>query len=201
VRRPGGVRPARHGHQRKEVDASIKQIYGADRCLSSATHEIRNDGSLGLALPPGASRKGAPDRSRARGRGQVPHGSGDAGKEFVHVMNQESFTEVLNELDTIPDLTEYLAATEACAEGGCSIVMGGSKADLLGLQRRPRTRDCSTTGRWARRCTGGIAPQVYGTRTSCWRCDASFAGSSVASPASATARTLRRIPGHDRRWA
>ena len=119
--------------ERKAVDASIKQIYGAERWLASASHVLRSDGSPGLTLPPLTHRKVHRIAVAFGGRNQVPLGSGDPGKGFVHVMNEDSCTAILNELDTITDLTEYLLATEACAARGCAIVMEGSEADLLGL--------------------------------------------------------------------
>jgi hypothetical protein len=119
--------------ERKAVDASIKQIYGAERWLASASRVVRSDGEPGLALPPKADRKVHRIAVAFGGRDQVPIASGDSGKGFVHVMNETSLSEVLSELDTITDSTDYLAATEAFAAAGGSIIMEGSEADLLGM--------------------------------------------------------------------
>ena len=60
-------------------------------------------------------------------------GSGENVLEgFVHVMTEESFRDVLTELDTITDLTEYLAAKESFAHGGTVIVCEGTESNLLG---------------------------------------------------------------------
>jgi hypothetical protein len=119
--------------ERKAVDASVRQIYGAERWLASAPHVIRKDGSQGLNLPLAAARKVHRIAVAFGGRGEVAIKSGDFGKGFVHVMSEHSFHELMAELDTITDFVEYLAAKEGCVTGGCSIVIEGSESNLLGL--------------------------------------------------------------------
>jgi hypothetical protein len=94
--------------QRKAVDASIKQIYGAQRHLSDKSRVIFKDGSPGLDLPPYASRKIHRIAVAFGSNGQAPLSSGDFEKGFVHVMHEQSFSELLTELDTITDLVDYL---------------------------------------------------------------------------------------------
>jgi hypothetical protein len=43
--------------EREAVDASVKQIYGAQRWLANATRLVRKDGSHGLRLPPPDTRR------------------------------------------------------------------------------------------------------------------------------------------------
>src|SRR5438046_2091692 len=43
--------------ERKAVDASVKQIYGAERWLGSASYIIRSDGTPGLSVPVAADRR------------------------------------------------------------------------------------------------------------------------------------------------
>ncbi len=119
--------------ERRAVDASVKQIYGAERWLASASHVIRNDGSPGLNLPCVADRRVHRAAVAFGGHGEVAMKSGDLGKGFVHVMSEHSFLEVMRELDTITDFIEYLTAKEDCVSGGCSIIMEGSESNLLGL--------------------------------------------------------------------
>ena len=113
--------------ERKAIDDSVKQIYGAERWLHSATQVIRGDGSLGLNLPPLVQRKIQRIAVAFGGRGVVAVKSGDFGKGFVHVMSEHSFLEVLAELDTIA----YLGAKEAFT-ARCSVVVEGSESNLLG---------------------------------------------------------------------
>jgi hypothetical protein len=123
-----------HGRwERRAVDASVKQIYGAGRWLASASHVIRNDGSPGLNLPSVAQRRVHRIAVAFGGRGEIAIKSGDLGKGFVHVMTEHSFHEVMTELDTITDFVEYLTAKEDCISGGCSIIITGSESNLLGL--------------------------------------------------------------------
>ncbi len=118
--------------ERKAVEASVKQLYGAQRWLVSASQVARSDGSPGLNLPLAADRKVHRVAVAFGGRGEVAIKSGDFGKGFVHVMSEHSFHEVLTELDTVTDLVDYLAAKEVCVTGGCAIVIEGSESNLLG---------------------------------------------------------------------
>jgi hypothetical protein len=118
--------------QRKAVDSSVKQIYGAERWLASATEVIRKDGSPGWKLPTAGLRKTHRIAVAFGGRGEVPISSGDLGKGYVHVMTENGFTEILTELDTITDLVEYLEATESYVARGGGLLLQGSEADLMG---------------------------------------------------------------------
>jgi hypothetical protein len=116
---------------RKAVDESVKQIYGAQRWLASATKVIRRDGTPGLDLPPHAGRRTHRIAVAIGGQGEIPIKSGDFGKGFVHVMSEKSCQDVLTELDTITDLVDYLAAKEANTAAGCRRLVLGSEANLL----------------------------------------------------------------------
>lgn len=118
--------------KRKAVEASIKQIYGADRWLTDKTNVVRKDGSSGLDLPPSASRKIHRIAVAFGSDGQVPLASGNFGKGYVHVMHERSFFELLSELDTIADLVQYFTAKEGFS-AKCSVVFEGSEANLLGF--------------------------------------------------------------------
>jgi hypothetical protein len=118
--------------ERKAVDDSAKQIYGAERWLSTASQVVQGDGLPGLSLPPVAWRRVHRIAVAFGGRGEVVVASGDFGKGFVHVMTEHSFLDVLKELDTISDLVEYLAAKEAFL-AKCRVVAEGSEANLVGL--------------------------------------------------------------------
>ncbi len=119
--------------QRKAVEESVKQLYGADRWLKSADRVIRRDGTPGLRLPALAERLVHRIALACGGGGEVPTTSGDFGKGFVHVMTEEAFFGVLRELDTVGDLVNYLEAKEALVTRGCSVVLEGSESNLVGL--------------------------------------------------------------------
>jgi hypothetical protein len=116
---------------RKAVEASVNQIYGAERWLASAPRVIRGDGSLGLMLPPLDRRRVHRIAVALGSRGEVLIESGDFGKGHVHVMTEESFEDILNELDTVTDMVTYLAAKEGFS-ARCSAILQGSENDLLG---------------------------------------------------------------------
>jgi hypothetical protein len=118
--------------ERKAVDESVAQIYGAERWLMDAIKVTRRDGSEGHALPPVANRRLHRIAVALGDGGEATIKSGDFGRGFVHVMTEESFRGVLNELDTITDLTEYLSAKEAFARSGTVIVCEGPETNLLG---------------------------------------------------------------------
>lgn len=115
--------------KRKAVDDSVKQIYGAQRWLASASNVIRSDGTCGVFLPTVAERNVHRVAVAFGGQGEVPIPSGDFGKGYVHVMSECSFHEVLTELDTVTDLVKYLAAKE---NSRCSKFTLGSESNLLG---------------------------------------------------------------------
>lgn len=118
--------------ERKAVEESVAQIYGAERWLSSASRVTRQDGSEGLALPPNANRRLHRIAVALGDGGEAVIKPGDFGKGFVHVMTEESFRDVLTELDTITDFTDYLLAKEAFARSGTAIVCEGPESNMLG---------------------------------------------------------------------
>jgi hypothetical protein len=117
--------------QRKAISASVRQIYGAQKWLASATRVVRSDGSPGLLLPPENRRK----VHRIAVAFGCPNGgivsSGEFGKGYVHVLTESGVREILSELDTITDLVDYLTAKEDLAARGCAVIQTGTQADLL----------------------------------------------------------------------
>lgn len=119
--------------QRKAVDASIKQLYGALRWLQSATHVIHSDGSQGIQLPPLDRRRVHLAAVAFGSGGKCIISSGDRGKGYVHVLTEETLGDIISELDTISDLVHYLDAKEEFALSGGGMVVDGNECDLLGL--------------------------------------------------------------------
>ena len=117
---------------RRAIEGSIKQIYGAERALSLAGHVIHSDGTRGVPLPGPGGRVVHRIAVACGGNGQVAITSGDRGKGFVHVMDEQSFLEALRELDTVTDLVDYLAAKESFA-GSAKLVVEGGESNLVAL--------------------------------------------------------------------
>lgn len=119
--------------QRKAVEASLKQLYGAAKWLSSASHVIHADGTQGIPLPPAETRRIHLAAVAFGSGGQCLIRSGDFGKGHVHVFTEQSLIDVLTELDTITDFVHYLSAKEIFLTNCGSIVNTGTEADLLGF--------------------------------------------------------------------
>lgn len=119
--------------QRRAVEASADQICGAERWICNNSRVIRADGSPGLQLPSADTIKVHRVAVALGGKGEVPYKQGDFGKGYVHVLDEVSLRIVLEELDTITDFVEYLAAKEALTERGVLRFMEGQEEDLLAL--------------------------------------------------------------------
>jgi hypothetical protein len=120
--------------RRKAIDASVKQIYGAERVLRTASHVTAKDGQKRLPLPDAAVRRVHRIAVALGGQGKVPLTYGDFGKGFVHVLDERSFEVILGELDTITDLVQYLRAKEAFLQGETHVILeGGGEEDLLAV--------------------------------------------------------------------
>lgn len=119
--------------ERRAVDASVKQIYGAERWLQAAKHVVCNDGSLGVELPAAQSRQVYRIAVAFGSHERVSIKSGDFGKGFVHVMAEQSFLEVFTELDTVEDFVGYIRDKEAFLATHGPVVYFGSESNLLGL--------------------------------------------------------------------
>jgi len=74
---------------RAAVDASVKQIWGAERWLARAEQLIRKDGRL-VSLPPKEERKIHRISVSLGAAGQTPLRWGDLGHGFVHVCDEFS---------------------------------------------------------------------------------------------------------------
>ncbi len=129
--------PEDHVHherwQRKAVDASAKQLYGASKWLQSASHVIRSDGTHGIPLPPADTRHIHRVAVAFGSGGECSINSGDFGKGHVHVFAEQTLFDILTELDTITDFVHYLSAKETFLTNCGGIVINGAEADLLGV--------------------------------------------------------------------
>ena len=118
---------------KRAIEASCRQIYGAEKVIKTAPHVIRKDGTPGQTL----SRDGEWRIHRVAvavgSKGQAPIQFGDFGKGFVHVFDEVSFGIILQELDTITDFISYLTAKESLYASGVETLFEGAEEDLLAL--------------------------------------------------------------------
>jgi len=129
----GGPKTDYERWSRKAIDASIKQIFGAERYLAEADVVVQKNGAPGIPLPSRGARRVHRVAVALGAEGQLPVFSKDDGRGFVHVLERESFDLVLRELDTITDLVDYLLAKEELLDRvRCAIVEGGEQ-NLLAL--------------------------------------------------------------------
>jgi hypothetical protein len=99
---------------RKAIEASARQLYGAERWINTSgqPNVVRSDGTLGLPFPP-ADRRRIHRVAIALGGGECfPLTFGDLGKGFVHVFDERGCDTILRELGTIGDFVSYLRAKE-----------------------------------------------------------------------------------------
>jgi hypothetical protein len=99
---------------RKAIEASARQLYGAERWINSSgqTNVVRSDGNLGVPFPPRDRRRIHRVAIALGGEERFPLTFGDLGKGFVHVFDERGCDTVLDELDTIGDFVAYLQAKE-----------------------------------------------------------------------------------------
>ena len=116
---------------RKAIESSCKQIYGAERYLTSAENVTKSDGTDGVRLPDKDARRVYRIAVALGGEGKTLIHSGDFGKGFVHVFDKISFATVLSELDTLSDFIVYLEAKESFCKSSDMVMVGGGEEDLL----------------------------------------------------------------------
>ncbi len=118
---------------RRAVEESAKQIYGADRWIKKAPFVIRSDGKRGLPLPEAKDQIIYRIAIALGGKNKVPMFYGDLGKGFVHVFDETSFLLILEELDTISDFIDYLSAKEELYTSGTKTPLLAGEENLLAL--------------------------------------------------------------------
>ncbi len=117
---------------RKAIEKSYKQIYGAERALCDGVEIASHDGSEILDLPK-LDEKHVFRIAIALGRGErFPLRFGDFGSGFVDVLDEISLNVLLTELDTITDFVTYLKMKETFFERGGRIITDGEE-NLLAI--------------------------------------------------------------------
>jgi hypothetical protein len=132
---------------RKAVEESVRQIYGAEKSLRSMEYAIRADGTQGGRIP-GLELRNVHRVAVACGAdGVVPMYSADFAKGFVHVIDETSLKDLLGELDTIQDLTDYLSAKEKLYSS-TEVQCVGSEGNLLAFYLMKGRKFPITTSRF-----------------------------------------------------
>jgi hypothetical protein len=98
--------------QKKAIQSSVDQIYGAERFLKTVNEITLNDKITKIQLPNETDRELFRIAIAFGGQNKFPLETGEFGGGFVHVFDEESTFTVLNELDTITDFVKYLKAKE-----------------------------------------------------------------------------------------
>ncbi len=117
--------------RRRAIEASVKQIYGAQRWIDMSREVTRRDGTPGLLYPKLEKRRVHRIAVAFGSKGKAPVQFGDFGKGFVHVFDEISLSVIMSELDTITDFVSYLSAKEALYESGIRTEFYGAEEDLL----------------------------------------------------------------------
>ena len=120
--------------QRKAIDESCEQIYGAERWINSAQNVITQKGEASLPFPDVSRRRIHRVAVALGGNRKVPFHSGDFGKGLVHVFDEESLKIIMSELDTITDFIKYFDDKERFYCGGKGkIIVAEGEENLLAL--------------------------------------------------------------------
>lgn len=115
----------------KAIDASINQIYGAERFLENINEITLNDRVTKIKLPEKKNRVVYRIAIAFGSKKDFPLDTGDFGNGYVHVFDEDSTFTVINELDTFPDFINYLKAKEQFSKG--KIVSVPKEIDFLAL--------------------------------------------------------------------
>ena len=83
--------------QKRAIEKSYPQIYGAENWIKNATHVITSDGREALPFPEKDRRKIHRISVALGGKGQVPIYFGEFGKGYVHVFDENSLNIIIRE--------------------------------------------------------------------------------------------------------
>lgn len=151
IKLKGGPKPfvGERRWQRKAIEESCNQIYGAERIIASSPSVTRHDDLPGLAFPASANIHRIAIAFGGRGKTGLPFG--DFGRGFVHVFDERSTMTLLSELDTITDFVNYLRAKEQFFRSPTVAIPEGTEEDLLALylhqgRNFPAQYDCVVVG-------------------------------------------------------
>jgi len=119
--------------RRKAIENSVRQIKGAEKQLKRMQYVIRSDNTPGTKLPDSKDLVVHRIAVALGSEGRVPIQSGKFNGSFVHVLDEVSINVILNTLDTISDLTEFLLYAEKLLAISDSLIVAGGYEDLMGF--------------------------------------------------------------------
>ena len=107
---------------KKAITESVSQIYGAESYISKVDKIHLKDSTHAVTLPPKGKRIVYRVAIAFGSKNQYPLPTGDFGKGYVSVFDEESTQVILKELDTITDFTNYLTAKQKFSENNTIVV-------------------------------------------------------------------------------
>lgn len=119
--------------QKKAIEESYGQIYGAEKWINRATHVITKEGRKSLSFPQSDQRKIHRIAIALGGKRQVPIYFGELGNGFVHVFDEFSLEIIMKTLNTITDFIKYLRDKELLSIACIQTTFLGFEEDLLAL--------------------------------------------------------------------
>ncbi len=120
--------------QRRAIDASIKQIYGAERSINQSVKVASKNGKKEIQVPSLSDRKIYRIAIALGGNNEIPYHIEKNDKGFVHVFDETSMEIIITELDTITDFIKYLEDKEQLfLNNNVKIIFEGGEEDLLGI--------------------------------------------------------------------
>lgn len=119
--------------KRKAVVASVHQVYGAVRRLEAVDNITAGDGKTSISLGRGDTRRVHRIAVAIGGEDLVPLESRDYGQGFVHIFSGDTLLTVMEELDTISDLVQYLVNRQDFLTNGRGGTLVASESDLLAV--------------------------------------------------------------------
>lgn len=114
------------------IEKSASQIWGAERWLDSVGDFTRSDGRV-VELPPSDERIVHRVSVSLGAQRQVLTTSGDFGRGFVHVCDENSLGAVFGLLDTITDFVDFFSEVESLIARANVVFVGGGMEDLLAI--------------------------------------------------------------------
>lgn len=116
--------------QKKAIEESSKQIYGAQRWIEENGVILNSQRDINMKLPDPAIRRIHRVAVAFGSKEKVPLTFGDFGKGFIHVVDEKSLNALMAELDTISDFVSYLSEKESFFQSG-TITFFTKEEDLL----------------------------------------------------------------------
>jgi hypothetical protein len=117
---------------KRAIDASVSQIYGAERIIGISERITLADRETTIDLPPSKNRNIYRVAVAFGRKDEYPLIYGNMGKGFVHVMDDRSIQVILKELDTITDFIHYLKTKEEFIAQG-QLPLAGDEEDYLAV--------------------------------------------------------------------